>query len=84
MIEKPVASIKIFFDSTTIQSELGLLDLPDGTLLFTESQLKAERERAIRECAEICSHLTHNIGLEAKEAAFTNACESEILKLLDN
>jgi hypothetical protein len=50
--------------------------------LFTESQLKAERERAIRECAEICSNIPHDNGIT--EPCFTNACESEILKLLDN
>jgi hypothetical protein len=61
MIEKPVASIKIFFDSTTIQSELGLLDLPDGTLLFTESQLKAERERAIELQLKINKELAETV-----------------------
>jgi hypothetical protein len=79
MIEKPVASIKQFFNSATIQSELGLQDLPDGTLLFTESQLKAERERAINECLKIAKKYDNG-----REANYADSIYDGILKLLDN
>jgi hypothetical protein len=48
--------------------------------LFTESQLKAERERAIRECAEIAeSSMASSWAM-----GIGNVVKAQILKLLDN
>jgi hypothetical protein len=47
------------------------------TPLFTESQLKAERERAIRECIESIEEIMLDNQIE-------DAIKHELLKLLDN
>jgi hypothetical protein len=54
MIEaKPVAEITIYGDIAGIATKENFNNYPSGTLLFTADQLKAEREKAIKECAEI-------------------------------
>jgi hypothetical protein len=78
MIEKPVAYYiasldgKLVAVTTSYERANEMFSKSENSALqnlFTESQLKAERERAIRECAEAC---------------LSKACEAEILKLLDN
>jgi hypothetical protein len=84
MIEKPIAWLSKHDFAVTDEGEelCDSLNETESINLFTESQLKAERESAIRECAAICSNIPHDNGIT--EPCFTNACESEILKLLDN
>jgi hypothetical protein len=70
MIEKPVAWLSKHDFAVTDEGEelCDSLNETENINLFTESQLKAERERAIREVAEL----------------FTFGAKARILKLLDN
>jgi hypothetical protein len=93
MIEKPIAHLTVFFGSDTgWQYDCKLLDGFDteeylnsieGVIvcLFTESQLKAERERAINECLEIAERYLYE---DSEYGQCACDIKRDILKLLDN
>jgi hypothetical protein len=74
--QKPVAEITIYGDIAGIATKENFNNYPSGTLLFTESQLKAEREKAVKLCIGIMwDTLEGENGLEI---------ESKMLKLLSS
>jgi hypothetical protein len=86
MIEKPVAWRWKPKDSSTWIYDpkvewLNAQNDVDKEPLFTESQLKAERERAIREVAE---HVRYLMLCPVSGTKEPSEVEASILKLIDN
>jgi hypothetical protein len=78
--QKPVAEITIYGDIAGIATKENFNNYPSGTLLFTADQLKAEREKVIRDVMIIidrhCASLA-NIDMKYEILALLSTDESK-------